>query len=174
MQVANSNVRQNALHLLIDLFPLEDPEATKEAKDALLDRQCFLLEKLLMDDCPDVRVVAIEGGCRVLHLFWEVIPSQIITKILTKIFDYLTHDNCTEVRLSIVKGLIYLIGNPHSHELLKVLLPRLERLILDDVLSVRAAIIDLLLLIRDIQNFQFQKVCIRLLKSNFCKMGRNH
>ncbi|KAK6125254.1 hypothetical protein DH2020_040998 [Rehmannia glutinosa] len=158
LQVANSNVRQNALHLLLDLFPLEDPDATKEAKDALLEKQFFLLEKLLLDECPDVRVVAVEGSCRILHLFWEVIPSPTITKIITKVFDYMTIDACTEVRLSTVNGVIYLLGNPQSHEVLKVLLPRLGNLIMDSASVVRAALADLLLLLNDIRNFHFHKV----------------
>ncbi|KAK1588054.1 hypothetical protein Q3G72_019459 [Acer saccharum] len=158
LQVANSNVRHNSLHLLLDLFPLEDPDSTKEVKDTLLDKQFFLLEKLLMDDCPDVRVVAVEGCCRILHLFWEIIPSSTITKILTKIFDDVSHDLCNEVRLSTLNGIIYLLGNPLSHEVLKVLLPRLGHLIVDSVLSVRLAVADLLLLLRDIRTFQFNKV----------------
>ncbi|KAL6498199.1 hypothetical protein OROGR_028596 [Orobanche gracilis] len=157
-KVANSNVRQNALHLLLDLFPLEDPDATKEAKDTLLEKQFFLLEKLLLDECPDVRVVAVEGSCRILHMFWEVIPSPTITKIITKIFDCMTHDACTEVRLSTVNGVVYLLGNPQSHEVLKVLLPRLGSLITDSASAVRAALADLLLLLNDIRNFQFHKV----------------
>ncbi|KAK3020809.1 hypothetical protein RJ639_047681 [Escallonia herrerae] len=158
LQVANSNVRQNALHLLLDLFPLEDPDSTKEVKDTLLDKQFFLLEKLLMDECPDVRVVAVEGSCRILHLFWEIIPSSTITKLITKILDDMAHDVSNEVRLSTVNGIIYLLGNPQSHDILKVLLPRLGHLILDSALFVRVAAIDLLLLLRDIRTFQFHKV----------------
>lgn len=161
MQVSNSNVRQNALHLLLDLFPLEDPNATKEVKDTLLEKQFFLLEKLLMDECPDVRVVSVEGSCRILCLFWEIIPSSIITKIITIIFDHMNHDACTEVRLSTVNGLMYMLGNPQSHEVLKALLPRLGHLILDSTLAVRGAVIDLLLLLKDIRNFHFHKVQIR-------------
>lgn len=165
LQAANSNVRQNALHLLLDLFPLEDPDATKEVKDTLFDKQFFLLEKLLADDCPDVRVVAVEGCCRILHLFWELIPSATITKIITKIFDDNSHDLCNEVRLATVNGIIYLLGNPLSHEVLKVLLPRLGHLMQDNVLSVRLAMADLLLLLRDIRTFQFNKVYgIKILK----------
>lgn len=111
-----------------------------------------------MDDCPDVRVVAVEGSCRILHLFWEIIPSASITKIITKVFDELSHDICNEVRLSTLNGIIYLLGNPQSHEILKVLLPRLGHLMLDNAFSIRAAVADLLLLIRDIRNFQFNKV----------------
>lgn len=158
LQVANPNVRQNALHLLLDLFPLEDPDSTKEVKDTMLVKQFYLLEKLLVDDSPDIRVVAVEGSCRILHLFWEIIPSPIITKILTKIFNDMSHDISNEVRLSTLNGVIYLLGNPQSHEILKVLLPRLRHLILENVLSIRRALVDLLLVIRDIQNFQFNKV----------------
>ncbi|KAK6237763.1 hypothetical protein QUC31_003232 [Theobroma cacao] len=158
LQVANSNVRQNALHLLLDLFPFEDPDATKEVKDTLLDKQFFLLERLLMDDCPDVRVIAVEGCCRILHLFWEIIPSSTITKIISKIFDDMAYDTCNEVRLSTLNGIIYLLGNPQSHEILKVLLPRLGHLMLDNVLSIRVAMVDLLLLLKDIRTFQFNKV----------------
>lgn len=158
LQVANSNVRQNALHLLLDLFPLEDPDATKEDKDILLEKQFFLLDKLLMDECPDVRLVAVEGSCRILHHFWEVIPSPTITKIITKIFDHMIHDVCTEVRLSTVNGVIYLLGNPQSHEVLKVILPRLGNLIVDSASVVRVAVADLLLLLNEIRNFHFHKV----------------
>ncbi|KAL9261005.1 Condensin-2 complex subunit G2-like protein [Drosera capensis] len=158
LQVANSNVRHNALHLLLDMFPLEDPDATKEAKDTLLDKQFFLLERLLSDECPEVRVMAVEGCCRVLHLFWEIIPSSTITKLLTKIFDDMSLDASNEVRLSTVNGVIYLLGNPQSHEVLKVLLPRLGHMILDSVLSIHLAVSDLLLLIGDIRGFQFNKV----------------
>ncbi|XP_074308851.1 uncharacterized protein LOC141643552 [Silene latifolia] len=158
LQVANSNVRQNALHLLLDLFPLEDPDASKEAKDTLLDKEFFLLEKLLKDDCPEVRVVAVEGCCRILRLFWEIIPSSTITKILTIIFDDMCHDISNEVRLSTLNGVIYLMGNPQAHEILKVLLPRMGKMILDPALPIRIAIADLLLLVMDIRGFQFIKV----------------
>ena len=82
--MANSNVRRNALLLLLDMFPLEDPDASKEEKESLLEKQFVFLEKLLVDDCPDVRSVAVEGACRILRLFWEVVPSTITVKLLSK------------------------------------------------------------------------------------------
>ena len=92
-----------------------------------------------------MRTIVVEGSCRILHLFWEVIPSPIITKVMTKIFDDMSHDGCNEVRLSTLNGIIYLLGNPCSHEILKVLLPRLQHLMLDKVLAIRVAAVDLLL-----------------------------
>ncbi|URE37109.1 Condensin II non structural maintenance of chromosomes subunit [Musa troglodytarum] len=158
LQVANSNVRQNALHLLLDVFPLEDPDATNEVKDSLLNKQFFLLEKLLLDDCPEVRSVVVEGSCRILHLFWEIIPSSTITKFLAKIVDSMSIDICYEVRMSSINGIIYLLHNPQSHEVMKVLLPRLGSLFSDPVLSVRVAVVDLLLAVRDLRTIQFNKV----------------
>ena len=157
-QVANSNVRHNALHLLLDLFPLEDPDVTKDVNDPLLEKQFFLLDKLLIDDCPEIRAVAVEGICRILNQFWEVIPSPTISKNLSKIVDDMSKDSCNEVRLSTLNGLIYLLDNPQSHDIMKVLLPRLSDMVSDPALSVRAAAVDLLLTIRDLRSFQYNKV----------------
>ena len=120
----NSNVRLNALHLLLDVFPLEDPDVTKDVNDPLLEKQFFLLDKLLMDDCPEIRAVTVEGLCRILNQFWEVIPSVTISKKLSRIVDDMSKDSCNDVRLSTLNGLIYLLDNPQSHDVLKVLLPR--------------------------------------------------
>ncbi|KAL6893501.1 hypothetical protein ACP4OV_007599 [Aristida adscensionis] len=158
LQAANSNVRHNALHLLLDLFPLEDPDVTKDINDPLLEKQFFLIDKLLMDDCPEIRAVAVEGICRILNQYWEVVPSLTISKFLSKIVGDMSKDSCNEVRLSTLNGLIYLLDNPQSHEILKVLLPRLSDMVSDTALSVRAAAIDLLLAIRDLRTFQYNKV----------------
>ncbi|PKA57387.1 hypothetical protein AXF42_Ash013574 [Apostasia shenzhenica] len=158
LQVANSNVRQNALFLLLDLFPLEDPDLTKEVKDTLLEKQFFLLQKLLMDECPEVRAVAVEGLCRILNLFWEVIPSSMTTKVLGMVFDDMRHDMCNEVRLSALNGIAYLLENPQSHEILKILLPRLGGMLYDPSVSVRVAASNMLLAARNIRKFQINKV----------------
>ncbi|GJN24064.1 hypothetical protein PR202_gb11777 [Eleusine coracana subsp. coracana] len=97
LQVASSNVRHNALHLLLDLFPLEDPDVTKDVNDPLLEKQFYLLDKLLMDDCPEIRTVAVEGICRVLNQYWEVVPSPVISKFLRKIVDDMSKDSCNEI-----------------------------------------------------------------------------
>ncbi|CAN6317592.1 unnamed protein product [Urochloa humidicola] len=158
LQVANSNVRHNALHLLLDLFPLEDPDVTKDVNDPLIEKQFFLMDKLLMDDCPEIRTVAVEGICRILNQYWEIVPAPTISKFLSKIVDDMSKDACNEVRMSTLNGLIYLLGNPQSHEILKDLLPRLSDMILDTALSVRTAAVDLLLAIRDLRSFQYNKV----------------
>ncbi|KAI4315064.1 hypothetical protein L6164_027911 [Bauhinia variegata] len=158
LQVANSNVRQNALHLLLDMFPLEDPGAPKMERDALLDEQFLLLERLLTDNCPEVRTIAVEGCCRILRLFWQIISAHAKARVIKKIFDEVSHDVCSEVRLCVLNGIIYLIGNSESHRILKLLLPKLQHLMLDNALTVRVAAADLLLQLKDMKDFQFNKV----------------
>lgn len=140
------------------MFPLEDPDVTKDVNDPLLEKQFFLIDKLLMDDYPDIRTVAVEGICRILNQYWEVVPAPTISKFLSKIVDDMSKDSFNEVRLSTLNGIIYLLDNPQSHEILKVLLPRLSDMISDNALSIRAAAVDLLLAIRDLRSFQYNKV----------------
>lgn len=144
------------------MFPLEDPDVTKDVNDPLLEKQFFLIDKLLMDDYPDIRTVAVEGICRILNQYWEVVPAPTISKFLSKIVDDMSKDSFNEVRLSTLNGIIYLLDNPQSHEILKVLLPRLSDMISDNALSIRAAAVDLLLAIRDLRSFQYNKVCYLL------------
>jgi condensin-2 complex subunit G2 len=54
---------------------LQDPEASTEEQDELLVRQFQALSDGLTDTCPSVRMVAAQGICGVLNLYWEIIPS---------------------------------------------------------------------------------------------------
>ncbi|KAG6551037.1 hypothetical protein Mapa_007270 [Marchantia paleacea] len=159
LQVANSNVRRNALLLLVEVFPVEDPDASKEEKEVVLEKQFGLLDKLLMDPSPDVRSVAVEVVCRILRLFWEVIPSGTTVKLLTKVVDEMAYDSSSNaVRLAVLKGVTYLLENAQSHAILKALLPRLGFLLNDNCMDVRVAAADLLLVIKGIRVIQFYKV----------------
>ena len=158
-QVANSNVRRNALLLLIDMFPLEDPNASKEENGILLDKQFVFLEKLLTDPCPDIRITAVEGVCRILRLFWEVVSPTTTVKLLSKLIDETSLDKSNaSVRCAVLQGITYLLDNPASHELSKALLPRLGSLFSDCNLAVRIAVVDMLLAIKGIRSIPFLKV----------------
>lgn len=54
---------------------MQDPESSTEEQDELLVRQFQCLSDGLTDNCPSVRVVAAQGICTVLNLYWEIIPS---------------------------------------------------------------------------------------------------
>ncbi|CAK9229150.1 unnamed protein product [Sphagnum troendelagicum] len=158
LQVANSNVRRNALLLLVDVFPLQDPDACKEEKEAMLEKQFNLFEKLLLDVSPEVRSVAVEGVCRILRLFWEIVPSSAAVKYLSKLVEDMAWDlSSPTVRLAVLQGLVYLLENPLSHAVLRPLLPKLARLLKDADLRVRVAAVDFLLAIKGIRALPFHK-----------------
>lgn len=47
-----------------------------------MDRQYSTLAKLAVDAHPEVRRVAVQGVCRVLATYWEMIPLEKITLLL--------------------------------------------------------------------------------------------
>ncbi|XP_078178068.1 ARM repeat superfamily protein isoform X2 [Carex rostrata] len=158
LQAANSEVRLNTLHLLLDIFPVLDPDSTREEKDNLLEKQLYFLEKLLSDDAPEIRAVSVEGLCKILRIFWEIISTSTIPKILTKVIDEMSLDTCNEVRVSVLNGVRYLVENPLSHEIMRVLLSKIGRVVSDPALSVRVAAIDLLLAVCDNRFLQYNKI----------------
>ena len=83
LKVANPHVRRNASTLFIDAFPLQDASLPAVELDATLQMQFDALSKLLKDDAVGVRVVAIHGVCRILTLYWELIPP-VTTKALVR------------------------------------------------------------------------------------------
>ena len=74
LKVANPHVRRNAATLLIEAFPLQDPTLPLTQLDEALQRQFDALAALLKDDSVPVRVVAVQGVCRILALFWARPP----------------------------------------------------------------------------------------------------
>ena len=76
-------VRRQAATLFVDAFPLQDPDASNEDLDACLQRQFTAIGELLADADPGVRVVAVAGSCRVLSVFWELIPQGTCRALLT-------------------------------------------------------------------------------------------
>jgi hypothetical protein len=42
--------------------------------------------KLMEDEHPEVRRVAVQGVCRVLYTYWEMIPTDKITSLLHCLF----------------------------------------------------------------------------------------
>ncbi|XP_071503358.1 condensin-2 complex subunit G2-like [Diadema antillarum] len=147
--VANAAVRANAAALLIDAFPLQDPTASKEDTDSLLQKQIDILQGFLDDPCPVVRVTGIQGVCRILGVFWELIPAHVLTTFLSKLIQDMAFDvSSTDVRIAVFKGLIFVVDNPLSHPLLKNLLPSLKHFIHDTSEKVIITLVDLLLKVK--------------------------
>ena len=120
LNVANPVVRKNACSLLIDAFPLQDPELPQREIDELLQKQFNLLETLLYDDSVNVRCLAVTGVCKLLGVYWELIPEHTIRVLIAHIVNDLSHDiSAPTVRESVVLGLKYLLDNHLTHPLLK-------------------------------------------------------
>ena len=61
----------HALHLVL----IQNPEGSPGEMDELLTQQFSHLRNCLVDECPLVRTVAVEGCCGLLNLYWEIIPA---------------------------------------------------------------------------------------------------
>ena len=85
LSAANPAVRRNACALLVDVFPLQDPEADVEETDGLLARQAGIINQLMGDAAPAVRASAVEGICRILNTFWELVPAPTTAAFLAKL-----------------------------------------------------------------------------------------
>ena len=152
LSAANPTVRKQAGVLFIDAFPLQDPGAPNVETDALLLKQFSELQRLLEDEIPDVRTIAVEGSARILAEYWNLVPVRFAKKMLTTMVDRLARDaSSTAVRAAVVEGLDHLINNcSESHAAMKVVLPRLQMLLHDKSAKVRKAFVRLLVGIRDV------------------------
>ncbi|XP_046568004.1 condensin-2 complex subunit G2-like [Haliotis rubra] len=152
LNVPNCDVRANATFLLCDVFPLTCPIQ----KDELINRQCEALLTALYDDYPVARRIAVEGVCRIMSSYWELLPNLTIKMFITKLLqDHLNDANSAEVRLSVVRGLTDLLDNHLCHPLLKQVLPTMRDHVHDMSESVRKAMMDLLLKVKKIRAIKF-------------------
>jgi condensin-2 complex subunit G2 len=90
--VANPLVRKNATHLFVDAFPVMDTEGSAEVVEHEMQKQLNVLDKLLMDPSAGVRVSAVSGVCRIMNLFWEMIPDANLRVFLSKLVNDLSSD----------------------------------------------------------------------------------
>ena len=112
--MANPHVRRNAATLFVEAFPLQDPSLALGDLDALLQKQFDALHALLKDDAVPVRVVAVQGVCRVLAHFWELIPAPTAKALLLVLCRDLAHDAAANtVRAAVFQGLRHV--DPRSH-----------------------------------------------------------
>ena len=71
--------------------------------------------------CPWVRAAAVDGICRILNTFWELVPAPTTAAFLAKLVDHLARDSAApSVRAAVLEGLTRLVGNPLAQPVLKV------------------------------------------------------
>jgi hypothetical protein len=159
LRVANPTVRSQAATLLVDTFPLQDPDATHAEIDALLQKQFDALGQLLMDSAPKVRVVAVHGVCSILSNFWELIPLSTSTALLSRITTELAYDSSsTAVRAAVFNGICDTLEQHLSHATLRQLLPACAPLINDRSDRVRASFVRLLQKVKCVRTIHFLEV----------------
>lgn len=160
LTAANPHVRRSAATLLIDGFPLHDPDGSLEAMDVMLQKQFDCLRSLLTDNTVAVRCVGVSGICRVLCVYWEVIPPTTTKTFLELLVTQSARDaNAAAVRVAVCEGLGYLLDNQLSHLTLKDFLPRLEFMIHDRSPKVRSAFVAMLLRVKHVRSIRFYNVC---------------
>ncbi|CAM9656902.1 unnamed protein product, partial [Ectocarpus sp. 13 AM-2016] len=163
LRVANPSVRAQACQVLVDAFPLQDPSAGKllcaASYDATLQQQFVALTDLLEDAHPQVRAVAGKGACRVLSVFWEMVPLDTTRALLTRVVGRLASDGSSPaVRVAAVEGLSVLLECPASHAVLKSMLPGVQNLIHDTNKKVRTAFVKLLLVVKGVKSIKYYQV----------------
>ena len=169
--------------LFIDAFPLQKHDAPRAELEAVLQRQFDALAKLLVDPEPTVRVVGVHGVCRVLGVFWELIPAATTKSLLTQLVTKLAYDvrtawrvgacSChrcchltwiveqtrsTAVRAAVFQGLEYVLDNALSYPVMKMVLPALSQSIHDRSERVRKAVVSMLLAVLRIRDIHFADI----------------
>lgn len=160
LSVANPLVRRNAVTLLAEVYPLRDPSAGVQAKEEQLTRLHDVMRSLLDDPDAGVREVAVQTACRVLGVFWELVPPATASGLLLRIVRDLAVDAASAaVRAAAVSGVTYVLRQqPLSHEPLRALLPALGPVLHDKRERVRVAFCELLLCLRPLRAIRFYSV----------------
>ncbi|XP_062519553.1 condensin-2 complex subunit G2-like [Corticium candelabrum] len=156
--VSSPHVRANAATLLCDAFPLQNPNANIEETDALLNKQLDCLDRLLYDSCPLIRGITVVGVCRILQIFWEMIPVKAVNGFLDKIKSLACDSASGSVRASVFRGFSLLVKNRLTHSVLGNLLPKLHCHIHDSSQSVRIAFLDFLVVLKGLGTINFWSV----------------
>jgi condensin-2 complex subunit G2 len=151
------SVRRNALTLLIDVFPLHNPSNTT---DELLQQQFDILISSLNDNDSNIRTLGIQGICKIINIYWELIPLNIIKTMILKLINDMIHDiSCSNIRVAIFKGLTFILSNHLSHTILNLLIPSLSPFIHDKCEQVQLSFIDMLITIKQLKNMKFYEIC---------------
>lgn len=155
MHVANPVVRRNAASLFIEAFPVQDPTEGVEQTEQLLQKQFQHLRDLVDDKDEQVRVVGVQGICRVLGVNWELIPPATIKSLVDSLIDRAFDGASFLVRMAVCTGLCFVLENVLTEEFLKLRLPALQPLVYDPSPRVQLAFLDLLLFVKKMRSIKF-------------------
>lgn len=110
LEAPNAKVRLNATLLFLDAFPLGNAKAMSEEFDETMQIQIDALSSLLTDRSADVRKQAVHGVCKVISIFWEILPPQTIKVWLKQLATDLVRDTSSPaVRQAVFEGLSFIL-----------------------------------------------------------------
>nr|CAD7195008.1 unnamed protein product [Timema douglasi] len=146
----NSVYRCNATDVFFHMYPLQRPDViTRPETQIYLDMQHEIIKKLLLDECPIIRCLAIRGVCKVIATWWFSIEPETRYGWMKIIIEDLTYDaSSPEVRCCIYRSLKHLLTNRHSTKYLETVMPSLREQFADVSDKVRKAYIELLIKIK--------------------------
>jgi len=155
----NPFIRINAAEILAATFPLYDHDCCQNEVGYFLQQSLNILNTLMTDHDPRVRVAGSSAASKILANYWDAIPSETIRSLLTCIITKHASDSASSVvRVSAISAVILLLDSPQYHAVLRPLLPALGNLIHDKVEKVRLAVIKLLLKVKKTKGIKFYHV----------------
>lgn len=86
LKAANPRVRTNALDVLAETFPLQDPSSGHMQLDKSVAKGTAALERSLSDSDPKVRIAGSSATAKILATFWDVLPTADIRVLLNRKF----------------------------------------------------------------------------------------
>ena len=75
----------------------------------------------MKDESPKVRSVGVEGICKILGIYWEIIPTENTYQFLKILICDMANDSSSPlVRQSVFKGLTFLLDSHLAQPTLKI------------------------------------------------------
>lgn len=162
LEVANPNVRENALRQLGIVFPLVPPVLPQGEFDEALEEQFHTLVDSLDDRAPNVRSQAVLSIGRIVATFWDLLPKQSVHAILGHLTEEMAFDRTSAaVRESVFRVLAAIIEQtPASHRLFseRDYLGKLGPLMFDTSEKVRIACANLLETVKKVRVIKFYDI----------------
>lgn len=157
LKARHYSVRHWAAKLFFDSFPLlENTQVALQQEE--LAQHFAVMQSLLVDACPDNRALAVRGVLKAMTDYFDLFPMHERKALAKTILDKNAQDmNSLDSRVRINQGLAYMIGNPLTHGMVKVLIAK-NKDALHDSSTVQLSFINLLLAARKIPDFKFWEV----------------
>jgi hypothetical protein len=169
LSAQNAFVRKNALSLLDETYPVQDPNCTPINSKLNLEAQNNMLLRLLRDCCPDIRAKSVEVITRLCLKFWPLLRADLVCKIFAIIANDLVFDSQSILcRIKSIMAIGALMRRPEIKPLFKSFIKRLNLILKDSNEMARVAFASILYCVSCelksyIHNFVNSKLCIKSL-----------